>query len=255
MRPLAGLNIAITRPRDQAGALAQAIEQQGGHALLFPLIDISPASDARAVQAIVQRLAEFDLAIFISPNAVRYGMAAIRAAGEVPRDLRFAAVGQGSAKILHEMGVAAVIVPRQGADSEALLALPELQEVRGWHIVIFRGNGGRELLGDALQARGAEIEYAECYQRGKPAWQGAELMAARPDALIVTSSEALENLLELVDTTARVRLQAVPLFVIHERIATTAHRLGWQRTIVSRADDEALLSSLRDWARDGGLRG
>src|SRR5574340_1209124 len=103
--PLAGLRIAVTRPRDQAAPLARRIEQAGGIPLLFPLLDIESAADQAALREQVSRLAQFDLAIFISPNAVQYGMAAIRAAGELPKNLKIATVGQGSAKALRELGV------------------------------------------------------------------------------------------------------------------------------------------------------
>jgi len=153
--PLAGLKIAVTRPRDQAARLARHIEQAGGIPLLFPLLDIAPAQDQRVLREQISRLAEFDLAIFISPNAVQYGMAAIRAAGELPQKLKIATVGQGSAKALRELGIAEVIAPAERFDSEGLLALPELQHVAGWRVLILRGDGGRELLGDTLRARGA----------------------------------------------------------------------------------------------------
>ena len=82
--PLTGLKIAITRPREQAVQLAQRIGQAGGNPLLFPLLDISAVQDTQTLHEQVSRLAQFDLAVFISPNAVQYGIAAIRAAGNLP---------------------------------------------------------------------------------------------------------------------------------------------------------------------------
>ncbi|MGB9093263.1 MAG: uroporphyrinogen-III synthase, partial [Gallionella sp.] len=117
--PLHGLTIAVTRPREQALQMMQRIEQAGGVPLLFPLLEITAAADIAALNAQVARLGQFNLAIFISPNAVRYGVAAIRAAlspspspasgrgvrgsaGEgrsaLPPTLKIATVGQGSAK-------------------------------------------------------------------------------------------------------------------------------------------------------------
>jgi len=123
-KPLAGLKILVTRPRDQAVLLAQRIEQAGGVPLRFPLLEIAPVQDTRALHKQVSRLAQFNLAVFVSPNAVKYGMAAIRSAGAIPPALRIATVGQGSAKALHKLGVANVIAPTERFDSEGLLALP-----------------------------------------------------------------------------------------------------------------------------------
>ncbi len=248
-RALAGLKIAVTRPRDQAAQLAQRIAQGGGVPLLFPLLEIEAAEITPALRVQISRLAQSNLAIFISPNAVQYGMAALRAAGvTLPPALKIATVGQGSAKALRELGIAAIIAPAERFDSEGLLALPELQDVAGWRVTIFRGNGGRELLGDTLAARGAAVEYVECYRRSKPPQDGAALLAAAPDAITVSSSEALGYLWQMLDEQAREILRGTPLFVPHARIAELAHQQGWQQVQPTAAGDDGLLAGLIAWA-------
>lgn len=253
-QPLAGLNIVVTRPRDQAVQLAQRIEQVGGNVIQFPLLEISPAADPQSLSTLVAHLPEFNLAIFISPNAVRYGMEAILAAGGIPPKLKIATVGQGSVKALRELGVVNVIAPQDRFDSEALLALPELQQVAGWRVVIFRGDGGRELLGETLKARGASVEYAACYQRSKPQQHISSLFAANPSAITVTSSEALaylwEMLGEIQDGAGKERFIAMPLFVPHARIAQAAHKLGWRNVVLTGSGDDGLISGLTKWAED-----
>lgn len=244
--PLFGLKIAVTRPRDQAAQLAQRIEQAGGIPLLFPLLDIAPAPDTQMLQQQVARLAECDLAIFISPNAVQYGIAAIRAAGKLPENLKIATVGQSSAKALRDLGIQKVIAPEERFDSESLLALPELQDVAGWRVMILRGDGGRELLGDTLKARGATVEYVTCYQRSKPQLDVNELLAVAPDAITVTSSEALGYLGQMLD--GHSALRDTPLFVPHARIADLAHAQGWRHIQLTGSGDDGLLSALIAWA-------
>ncbi len=245
--PLAGLRIVVTRPRDQALGLSRGIEQAGGVPLLFPLLHIGPAPDSPELREQIGRLPQFHLAIFISPSAVAHGLAAIRNAGAIPPSLRFAAVGQGSAKALRSLGIPHVIAPTQQFDSEALLALPELQDVGGWHVMIFRGNGGRELLGDTLAARGALVEYATCYQRIKPPLDTDRLLASQPDAVTVSSSEALQHLWDTLDEGGRARLTALPLFAPHERIAAKARSLGWRNVVTTAGGDEGLLAGLCAW--------
>lgn len=265
-QPLAGLNIVITRPREQATNLAQRISQAGGQAILFPLLDISPVSDVRPLYALISRLHEFDLAIFISPNAVRYGMEAIIAAKNnvgvltgqnnvLPATLKIAAIGQSSVGALHNYGVTNIIAPQNRFDSEALLALPELNQVSGWRTVIFRGNGGRELLGDTLKARGANVEYVTCYQRTQSHQDASLLFSANPDAITVTSSEALDYLWNMLDNTGQKQLAAVPLFAPHARIAEAAHKLGWNTVTLTDAGDDGMLSGLIAWARTRPLTG
>jgi uroporphyrinogen-III synthase len=290
MKPLlAGLKIVVTRPRDQAVQLARSIEQAGGMPLLFPLLDIAAVQDTRELHEQISRLRQFNLAIFISPNAVNYGIAAIRAAlspdettshstrlsnnasqvagyspspasgrgvrdsaGEgrsvLPPTLKIATVGQGSAKALRELGIANVIAPTERFDSEGLLALPELQDVTGWRVMIFRGDGGRELLGDTLKARGATVEYATCYVRSKPNQDAGALLAARPDAITVTSSEALGYLWNMLKDSYRDVLRDTPLFVPHARIAGLAHEQGWLQVQVTASGDDGMLAALITWA-------
>lgn len=225
--------------------LAQNIEQLGGKPLLFPLLEISPAEDQEKLRARFGQIARFDLIIFISPNAVKYGMAAI---GAPAPDTRVASVGQGSARALRESGIAGVMAPTERFDSEGLLALPELQDVRGWNVAIMRGDGGRELLGDTLRARGATVEYVTCYRRGKPSFDAAMLRAAQPDAFTVTSSEALAYLWEMFPASGKEMLAAIPLFVPHQRIGALARAQGWRQVYQTASGDDALLAGLVAWA-------
>ena len=240
---LSGLKILVTRPVDQAAHLARAIEQAGGVPLLLPLLQILPAENAKALHQQVARLADFDLAIFISPNAVQYGMAAIRKAlGSMPARTRVATIGMGSAKALLEQGVADVLVPAGRYDSEGLL--DELQQVEGLRVMILRGDGGRELLGDTLKARGAQVEYATCYRRSKPDLDADLLQNIHPDALTVTSSEALLYLWQ----TAKMQFSDMPLFVPHARIEELARKQGWTRVYLTGPGDQGLLAGLAEWA-------
>ena len=245
---LAGRGIVITRPAGQAAELAALIRAAGGRPILFPVLEITDVADLKPLNELIDRLDTVDLAIFISPNAVNKAMNLIAARRALPAGLRVAAIGRGSVKVLARFGVANVIAPTGGFDSEALLALPEMKAVAGRRIVIFRGDGGRELLGDTLIARGAAIEYAECYRRSKPdadtgpllkAWARGEL-----HAVVVTSSEGMRNLFDMVGTLGQSWLQKTPVFVPHPRIAEAARTLGLTQVHLTDAGDEGVLDGL-----------
>jgi uroporphyrinogen-III synthase len=201
---------------------------------------------------VTDRLEQFDLAIFISPNAVNKAMNRILAVRTWPQGLRCAAVGKGSGKELARFGVEGVLVPQGRFDSEALLALPELRDVTGKRVVIFRGESGRELLGDELIRRGAELAMVECYRRGKPVDGDAGLLLKQwvrgeINAITVTSGESMRNLFDLVGELGQQWLKKTPVFAFHENIAEVARELGVEQVYVTPAGDEGLLSGLIEW--------
>lgn len=256
MGPLAGRGIAVTRPLDQADGLAALIRQAGGVPIVCPALEIRDIADLAPLAAVVDRLDSFDLAVFISPTAVHKAMNLIRARRALPARLRVAAVGKGSARELARVGVADVLAPPGRADSEALLALPELADMAGRRVVIFRGEGGRELLGDTLVARGALIEYAECYRRARPAGHADAMLRAwarnELAAVTVTSSEGLHNLYDMVGKLGQQWLRRTPLFVSHPRIAEAARALGLAEVVLAEGGDEGLVRGMAEWfARRG----
>src|SRR5687768_4722881 len=243
--------VVITRPAHQSEALAALIRERGGRPILFPVIEIRDVEDAAALDAIIRRLDDFDLAIFVSPNAAVKGWAAIQARRAFPAKLAIATIGRASARELRRLGASSVIAPHEGSDSESLLAMPELEEVAGKRIVIFRGVGGRELLRETLEARGASVEYAECYRRMRSRADVASLTAAwdrgEVDALVVTSSEGLRNLREMLGAAARDHLRETPIFVPHPRIAATARELGLTDLVVTGPGDEGIVAGLEKY--------
>lgn len=247
--PLAGRGIVITRPVLQAAPLAEMIRSAGGQPILFPVLEILDTADLAPLIDAVDRLDSFELAIFISPNAVLRAMNQIVARRTWPAGLRAAAVGKGSVKELKRFGITGVLVPTRSFDSEGLLALPELQQIDGWRVVIFRGDGGRELLGDTLAGRGASVEYVECYRRARPRSDATPLLRAwarnEVDAVTVTSSEGLRNLFEMLGKLGQSWLRRTPLLVPHPRIALAARELGCRNVVETAPGDEGLMAALQ----------
>jgi len=248
IKPLAGRSIVVTRPAHQSQSLARLIKNAGGRPILFPAIEIRDVEDLGPFTRLIDRLDQYDLAIFISPNAVERAMTLISARRKFPRRLPVATVGGGSARALERSGIAGVVAPQSRYDSEGLLDLPAFAAMSGKRVVIFRGQGGRELLGETLGARGAVVEYAECYRRVKPDLDAAPLLQAWSgkgiDAITVTSSEGLRNFAEMVGPAGRERLLGTPLFVPHPRIAEAAHGLAVRKVIVTGPGDEGMLTGL-----------
>jgi len=244
---LDGRSIVITRPARQAGALAKLIEDAGGRALRYPAIEIQ-ASGSPALEAIIAALDAFDVAIFISRNAVEHGLACVRDRRPWPGGLAVAAVGAGTRRALESEGIAGVIAPEGPADSEALVEQPLLKFVTGRRVVIFRGEGGRELLASGLRERGATVDYAECYRRVRPATDVqplvAEWMRGAVHAVTVSSGESLANFVALLGTAGHRFLAGTPLFVPHARVGDEARRLGVGPVQLAGPSDEEMLAAL-----------
>jgi len=248
---LSGCNIVVARPEQQAKDLAELIRAKGGRAILFPTLEIIEAEDLRPLHQLVGRLEQFDLAVFVSVNAVNCAMSAIVSRRSLPDTLKIAALGAASRKALQRFGVKDVICPASRFDSEALLELPQLRDVADKNIAIFRGGDGRELLGETLAKRGARIEYVECYRRARPNADPEPLMQLWADdkihAITVTSSEGLRNLFEMMNERGKELLKKTPLFVPHLRIAEAARNLGISNPVVTEAGDAGLVKGLTKW--------
>lgn len=246
---LHGKRILVTRPAEQAGELARMIAEQGGQAVRFPLLEICAADDQSPLRRAIAQLDDYAVAIFISPNAVAYSLPSILAARRWPVGLRAAAIGPSTAAQLMAQGIADVICPVDRFDSEALLELPAFaaDAFAGKKILILRGDGGRELLAQTLVQRGAQVDAVSCYRRSPPS-DGAPLVSLlrnrQIDALTISSSEGLRNLLALLDTDALALLRRLPLFVAHQRIAQVAAELGLQRVVLSAPADAGIIESL-----------
>lgn len=251
---LRGRRVVITRPAGQNERLAELIRADGGEPIVFPAIEILELDDLHPLVAAADRLESFDLAVFISPNAVDRAMNVVQSRRRWPPGLKTATIGRASEQALRRYGIVDVIAPSGRFDSEALLELLPLPAVAGKRIVIFRGDGGRQLLGDTLVERGAIVEYVECYRRTRPtadvdallrAWGRGEI-----DALTISSSEGLRNLFDMLGEPGQSWLKRTPLFVPHARIAECAHALGCERVIETAPAEEGVAAALAAfWAK------
>jgi len=224
--PLLGVGVLVTRPRAQAAELIKAIQDKGGTAIAFPAIEIVPR-DTTEVAAAAAALPHPDIAIFVSRNAVAHGLSHAAGASK-------AAVGPATAAAIRATGQTVEIDPRQGYDSENLLAEPALRDIAGKQVLIIRGgNGqegrGRELIANTLRERGAIISYLPVYERGLPVISPELLVevenawrSGRINAITAMSVETLNNLSTLLPEWCAQQLENVPLVTPATRVIKEA---------------------------------
>ena len=258
---LAGKRILVTRPAHQSAGWSALLQAQGAVVDCIPLLDIEPIEEGDAAQAIKNLILDFDQfdhAIFVSQNAVQYAFDWLDDYWpQLPQGPRYYAIGAATARAIRARGA----VPETGntgeqdasqastMDSEALLALPSLQHPQGERVILFRGQGGRTLIGTTLEERGARVDYCELYRRTLPADATVQLRAYRltPDVITVHSGETLDNLHRAIESSARAPLRQALILCPSDRVAANARALGFPRVHAAvNAGDAAMLTALED---------
>ena len=246
------MSILVTRPLPQGEELVSRLRALGRVAWSFPLIEFTPGRQLPELGSQLASLAAGDLLFALSQHAVEFAHARLQKQGlRWPTAPDYFAIGRTTALALHKVSNRQVRYPLDREISEVLLQLPELQNIAGKKALILRGNGGRELLGDTLRERGADVTFCECYQRSARHYDGAEeamrWQSRGVSTLVITSGEMLQQLWTLIPQWYRERwLLSCRIFVVSERLAEQARELGWQDIqVADSADNDALLRALQ----------
>lgn len=245
---LNNVSVLVTRPAAQAQELIQKIIQFGGNPILFPTLDIADIKNKTLVNQQIHHLAQFDLAIFVSVNAVQKTANLLADAKmDWPKTLQTIAVGEATAAAIKQLDWPSALVPEGKFDSESVLALPVLKTVHAKKIILFCGEGGRTLLADTLMQRGAEVEVAIVYHRVKP-----KVIFERSvdiDLVICTSNQGLQNLVAMVKPEDQSWLLQQQLIVLSQRMVALAKELHFINPpfVAVNATDDAIMQTLINW--------
>ena len=234
---LQGLRVLNTRPKQQASSLTQAIEDAGGISINLPALDIKPTENTWK-NKLPTLLKNFHTAIFTSPNAVHYFFTEI-SPHTWPNDTKILAIGQGTTKALIQQGFRTPTCPKQ-PDSEHLLMLDALQNIKNQDILLIKGQGGRTLINATLTARGACVSILDVYQRVLPQHNKKRTQTLwhedAVDIILITSETALFHLFALFGEQAHAWLCSKPYLVISERLRKAAYDRGIHTVMVSSYD-------------------
>jgi uroporphyrinogen-III synthase len=220
--------------------LCHLLQQHGAATHRLPALEIKSAGHDQELAALVGRLEDFDLIIFTSANAVRFGA---RLLGE-KRDLTLAAIGPATTRALHSAGYHAAVQPSVGFDSEGLLEQPALQRLSGRRILIIKGGDGRQLLQQELTRRGAQVICADVYTRAPAKPRAGELQV-----VTATSVDIADALLVMASAPLRQAFERAHWLVPSRRVATALHERGLKAPVLqaNSAEDQDLVDALLRW--------
>lgn len=232
--PLSGMTIVVTRPQKQGEITAATLREAGADVIELPLLEI------RAVECRPDagKLTDACAAIFVSANAVGFGVPCLKANGGLPAKALIAAIGGATSQALQQAGFRDVVSPQQSIDSEGLLSIPHLQQaqVKGQHIILVKGkseSGGRRLIEETLVARGARVTVVECYERRElpVAQEKMDLLVTEWKADAAMMALSVETLVSLTKSFAAHErwLKNIVLLVPHLRVAAAAKAAGFTR--------------------------
>jgi len=235
---MAHRRVLITRPKEQAAVWVQALRARGLDAQALPLIDIAPVEDAAPLREAWATLADQQLVMFVSANAVAQFFAVRAALQHWPIGTLAGSTGPGTTGALRAAGVpeAAIVEPAPGAtlDSESLWMRLRHRDWKGKGALIVRGEEGRDWLADTLRSAGAQVSFLAAYRRMPPRMdlEGRAVLAqalahAERHCWVFSSSQAIQHLRALAQEWAAYRGLGGTALVPHPRIAQAASEAGF----------------------------
>ncbi len=197
-RPLHGRRVAVTRARAQASGLAARLRALGADVVETPAIRIEPRPVEGEIAAALDSIADYSLVCLTSTSGVALFFEALAAKGLDARALAgsiVAAIGPGTARELEQHGVRADVVPSRSI-AEALVEALADTPVEGRRVLVARAAEARDVLPDALRARGAAVDDLALYDTVVEPLSEEQLAAlADVDYVTFTSASTVRNLL------------------------------------------------------------
>ena len=235
-------NVLVTRPAHQAGTLIKKLKEKGFQAIKCPTIVIKPATDSQPALKKLLKVANYNLVIFTSANAVHHANSLLN--GQWPQTkAQIFAIGPKTQQALIEVGIHNSECATPPFNSERLLdQITNIGESKS--CLIIKGLGGRKYLAESLQDIGFHVENADVYQRCLPR-QSSQALPLELPYITITSRLALDNLFLLYPELSSSFKKNSLFITLSERIAKHATAIGCEKvSFAKQATDDGLVSAL-----------
>lgn len=235
-RPLFGKRIVITRTREQASKLKEALIELGAEVIEIPTIEVRPLFNEKTYETL-RNLKNYHWLVFTSENGIRFFFSALFETGLDVRALggiKIAVIGPATKEALKTYGILPDLMPEKNFTQEGLISAFEKEELSGKRVLYVRARVAREVLSEGLKARGALLEVLPIYETLKPKDSGERLKEAFEkgiSAITFTSSSTVENFFELLKERDLFLPEGVVLASIGPVTSASIRKFGLEPTI------------------------
>jgi uroporphyrinogen III methyltransferase/synthase len=246
--PLAGRTIVVTRPRDRADEMVEAITRLGGEALICPMIAVQPLPMADEHLATLRKLDQFDWLVFTSASAVEMFHLWLETAAvkKLPATLRVIAVGEKTAAAVRVYGWHVEALAEQASAEGVVATLLRQKAGRDTKILFPSALEGRKLVPQELEKAGAQVVVLPVYQTVPATPKNLAVLSMRLhdkkiDAITFTSPSAVQQFFHLLPLVEWPVLREICLAVIGPTTAAAIREHGLQASVMPETTSAAAL--------------
>ena len=235
-RSLAGRRIVVTRTREQAGTLTDALLKRGARVIELPTIEITPPESFDPLDAALKTINSYQWLIVTSANtvrAIRERLKVLQLDHSVFENTKIVAIGAATGAAVEGAGLAVDILPDQAIGESVVDSLRD--KVRGQRILLARASIARDVIPAELAIAGAKVDIVEAYKTTVPSDSVMKMHdnfapdVKPPDAVTFTSSSTVQNFFRLLGEAEIASIpKGVSALSIGPVTSATLREHGWE---------------------------
>lgn len=247
-RPLAGLKIAVTRPKDRISKLAEKIQEKGGEVLFLPAVKTIPLEDQSQLAAALDQIDDYEIVAFTSPFGAKVFFEEMRKMGRDIRSLgqvKFAAIGSATKRAIEEKGILVEYMPEifSGHDLGVLLAesMKRLEGGRNKKILLLRSAQGTDQVRVPLDQADIFYDDIPIYETETDHTEKVFGYDEQVDLVAFTSGSTVKG---FVETNPKVDYTKVKAVCIGQQTAEQAEKFGMKVWISKEATLDSMIECI-----------